>query len=485
MTEQISPALARRIALAAQGLGAARPARVSGRHVRAVVDRIRPLQLDSVNVFERSHYLPLLARLGPYDRSLLDAAAFTADGPYVEYWAHEAALIRREDVPLYRWRMDHYRRVRLPEHEGWAARNRSTLDWLRAALADGPLRASEIEHEANVRTGPWWGWSDIKRGLETLFRWGEVVTAGRTRFERSYGLVEQLLPPEVLATEVATPDAVRELVRRAARAHGIGTIGDLADYHRLLQAPTRAAVEELVDAGELERIEVRGWERSGRPIPLWRHVEARRPRALRVDALLSPFDPVVWHRPRAELLFGFHDRIEIYTPAEQRVHGYYVLPVLLDDVIAARVDLKSDRKRRVLMVQAAWLEPGAPADTAERLAALLAEAALWQGLEAVEVVGAGTLAPALLTALAVAGVPSWAPPPPAGGCGRSRPASRCGPSTATSAARRTACAPSSPPPSPPWGGPSSGGPPTSRSPQRWRRRSPRPRRARGSIARCG
>ncbi|PPH54052.1 winged helix-turn-helix domain-containing protein [Rathayibacter sp. AY1E2] len=398
MTEQLSPALARRIALAAQGFGP-RPSRVDARRVRAAVDRIRPLQLDSVNVFERSHYLPLLARLGPYDRSLLDAAAFSPDGPYVEYWAHEAALVRREDLPLYRWRMEHYRRVRLPEHEGWAHENRATLDWLRAALADGPLRASEIEHEANVRTGPWWGWSDIKRGLEVLFRWGEVVTAGRTRFERSYGLAERLLPSAVLDADVPLPDAVRELVRRAARAHGIGTLGDLADYHRLLQSPTRVAIDELVEAGELERVEVRGWERGGRPVPLWQHVDARRPRTLRADALLSPFDPVVWHRPRAELFFGFHYRIEIYTPAEQRVHGYYVLPVLLDDVIAARVDLKSERKRRVLLVQAAWLEPGAPADTPERLAALLVEAAAWQGLDAVEVVGRGDLAAALAAAL--------------------------------------------------------------------------------------
>ncbi|PPH29345.1 winged helix-turn-helix domain-containing protein [Rathayibacter sp. AY1F9] len=398
MTEQFSPALARRIALAAQGFGP-RPSRVDARRVRAAVDRIRPLQLDSVNVFERSHYLPLLARLGPYERSLLDAAPFSPDGPYVEYWAHEAALVRREDLPLYRWRMEHYRRVRLPEHEGWAHENRATLDWLRAALADGPLRASEIEHEANVRTGPWWGWSDIKRGLEVLFRWGEVVTAGRTRFERSYGLAERLLPSAVLDADVPLPDAVRELVRRAARAHGIGTLGDLADYHRLLQSPTRVAIDELVEAGELERVEVRGWERGGRSVPLWRHVDARRPRTLRADALLSPFDPVVWHRPRAELFFGFRYRIEIYTPAEQRVHGYYVLPVLLDDVIAARVDLKSERKRRVLLVQAAWLEPGAPADTPERLAALLVEAAAWQGLDAVEVVGRGDLAAALAAAL--------------------------------------------------------------------------------------
>jgi len=396
MTEQLSPALARRIALAAQGFGAPRPPRIGTRQVLGVVDRILPLQLDSVNVFERSHYLPLLARLGPYDRSLLDAVAFAPKGHYLEYWAHEAALIRRADVPLYRWRMEQYRRT---EHEGWAGENRATLDWLRDALADGPLRASEIEHESNVRTGPWWGWSDIKRGLEVLFRWGEVVSAGRTRFERAYALAEQALPREVLETEIAEEDAVRELVRRAAVAHGVATLGDLADYHRLRRAPALAAVHDLVEAGELLPVEVRGWERSGRPVPLWLHTGARRPRLLRADALLSPFDPVVWHRPRADLLFGFHYRIEIYTPAAQRVHGYYVLPVLLDDVLAARVDLKSDRQRKVLRVQAAWLEPGAPDDTAERLAALLVEAAAWQGLDAVEVVERGTLAVALLSAV--------------------------------------------------------------------------------------
>ena len=396
MTEQLSPALARRIALAAQGFGAPRPPRIGTRQVLGVVDRILPLQLDSVNVFERSHYLPLLARLGPYDRSLLDAVAFAPKGHYLEYWAHEAALIRRADVPLYRWRMEQYRRT---EHEGWAGENRATLDWLRDALADGPLRASEIEHESNVRTGPWWGWSDIKRGLEVLFRWGEVVSAGRTRFERAYALAEQAQPREVLETEIAEEDAVRELVRRAAVAHGVATLGDLADYHRLRRAPALAAVHDLVEAGELLPVEVRGWERSGRPVPLWLHTGARRPRLLRADALLSPFDPVVWHRPRADLLFGFHYRIEIYTPAAQRVHGYYVLPVLLDDVLAARVDLKSDRQRKVLRVQAAWLEPGAPDDTAERLAALLVEAAAWQGLDAVEVVERGTLAVALLSAV--------------------------------------------------------------------------------------
>ncbi|NQX29441.1 winged helix-turn-helix domain-containing protein [Microbacteriaceae bacterium VKM Ac-2854] len=400
MVEQLSPALARRVALAAQGFGRPRPATIGTRQLTGMIDRIRPLQIDSVNVFERSHYLPLFARLGTYDKNLLDAITFTGRGRYLEYWAHEAALIRAEDLPLFRWRMQHYR-DRSARPGDWALANVSMLDWLRAELAaHGPMRASEIEHESNERRGPWWGWSDVKQGLETLFRWGEVVSAGRTRFERTYALAEQVLPAEVLNHEPSTADALRELVRRSAIAHGIGTLGDLGDYYRLKNAPTLAAINELVDDGELIPVAVRGWETRGKPVPLWLHRDARLPRRMDAQALLSPFDPVVWRRERAERFFDFHYRIEIYTPAPQRIYGYYVLPVLIDDTIAARVDLKNDRQAGVLRVQAAWLEPDAPSDTAERLAQLLRDAALWQGLDSIEVVDRGTLAPALRAAIA-------------------------------------------------------------------------------------
>jgi uncharacterized protein YcaQ len=400
MSQTISPALARRIALAAQGFGRPRPAAVGTRALGSLIQRINLLQIDSVNVFERSHYLPVFARLGAYDKGLLDRMTFRAKGQYLEYWAHVAALIPREAWPLMRWRMDRYRREQTKDPDSWANTNRTMLDWLRAELAEkGPLAASEIEHDDNKRRGPWWGWSDVKTGLEYLFFWGEVVTAGRTRFERRYALAEQILPPEILSAEIAEGDAVKELIRRSARAHGIGTLRDLADYYRIQQAPAAAAIHDLVDDGELIPVTVPGWDRAGRPMPVWLHRDARLPRRIEATALLSPFDPMVWERERALRMFGFHYRIEIYTPAPKRTFGYYVLPVLIDDRIVGRVDLKSDRQSGVLRVQAAWAEDDPPDGTAERLAAVLRDAAAWQGLTDVVVAGRGDFAGPLRSAL--------------------------------------------------------------------------------------
>jgi uncharacterized protein len=394
MTESLSLAAARRMALAAQGFGGPRPAAVGTRRLNGVLDRLRLLQIDSVTVFERSHYLPAFARLGAYDKALLDHLTMRAGGPYLEYWAHEAAFVPSADLGLFAFRM---RRNRDRFAEWLSARSGLAAEVL-AQLADrGPLAASEIEHEENRRLGPWWGWSDVKQLLELLFRQGDLVSAGRRGFERRYGLPEQVLggPPE----PVPERDAVRELVRRAAVAHGVGTLGDLADYYRLRVDATRKAVRELEESGEVVPVTVQGWERGGRPLPAWRAAAARAPRRITTAAVLSPFDPVVWERPRAERLFGFHYRISIYTPAAERQHGYYVLPALVDDAIVGRIDLKSDRQARVLRVQHAWLEPEARADTAERLAPVLLEAARWQGLDRVEVAGRGDLAPALTAAL--------------------------------------------------------------------------------------
>jgi uncharacterized protein YcaQ len=354
-----------------------------------------------VNVFERSHYLPAFARLGAYDRSLLDRLTFDARGPHTEYWAHEAAFMRKEDWPLFRWRMESYRR-KYDAADSWFEANRETVEWLRRELAaNGPLAASEIEHDANTRTGPWWGWSAVKRALEFLFLFGEVAIAGRTRFQRRYALVEDVLDARVLDRSVTTDDAVRELIRRSAVAHGIGTAKDFADYYRIKVAPAMAAIRDLEDAGELIPVRVPGWESAGRPAAAWMHRDARKPRHVEAAALLSPFDPVVWYRDRALRMFGFHYRIEIYTPAPQRVFGYYSLPILLDDALVGRIDLKSDRQAGVLRVQSAWTEPGAPEATVERLAPLLAETAAWQGLGGVEISAEarGDLVPALATAL--------------------------------------------------------------------------------------
>ena len=390
----MSPSQARRIALAAQGFGRARTVEPGVRQLNATIDRLGVLQLDSVNVFERSHYLPLFARLGAYDKSHLDRLTFGRTSRFIEYWAHEAAVIPVENWPLFRWRMD-ANRQRYSKPGSWVAENTTMLEWLRAVLADrGAVAASEIEHDSGRGAGGWWGWSEVKTGLEWLFRFGEAVSAGRSRFERRYALASATLPPDVFAREVAPADAIRELLRLSARAHGIGTLGDFADYYRIKTAPARCALNDLVDAGELLPVTVTGWNK-----PAFLHRDARIPRRIEATALLSPFDPVVWERTRAERLFGFHYRIEIYTPAHKRVFGYYTLPLLIDDRLVGRVDLKNDRQDRVLLVQSAWTEADAPPETAARLAIVLREIAAWQGLEAVRVMPRGDLAPAVAAEL--------------------------------------------------------------------------------------
>jgi hypothetical protein len=280
------------------------------------------------------------------------------------------------------------------------------MAWLLAELADkGPLPASRIEHDANRRRGGWWEWSDVKLGLEYLFEMGDVVSAGRTRFERTYGLPEQVMSAELLGHDVSRHDAVRELLTRGALAHGVGTLSDIADYYRIKKTYAREILAELVDDGVLQVVTVKGWERGGRALTAYLHPAARIPRRIEAAALLSPFDPVVWERERALRLFDFHYRIEIYTPAPKRVYGYYTLPLLIDDRIVGRVDLKSDRQNRVLRVQSAWREPDAAAGFETRLAALLRETATWQGLGEIEVMDRGDLAAAIAGELGVAALP--------------------------------------------------------------------------------
>ncbi|TFD53426.1 winged helix-turn-helix domain-containing protein [Cryobacterium frigoriphilum] len=395
--QAVSPALARRIALAAQGFGRPGASAPGIRQLDALVNRIELLQIDSVNVFERSHYMPAFSRLGRYDKGQLDRLSTGREARFTEYWAHEASLIPLDTWPLLHWRMQHYRDLATNAPDAWSNANRPMLDWLLAELAaKGPLRSSEIEHDANKRSGPWWGWSDVKTGLEVLFRWGAVVSAGRIRFERVYALPEQVFSAGLLGRSIGTVDAHRELVRRSARAHGIGTAADFADYFRLKTAPTLTAIRDLEEAGELLPVTVPGWNS-----PTWLHRDARLPRRIDAAAVLSPFDPVVWARARALRIFDFHYRIEIYTPEPKRVFGYYVLPVLIGDRIVGRVDLKNDRQNGVLRVQAAWSEADAPAETAERLALVLRETAAWQGLDDIVVAPRGTLAPGLAAELLV------------------------------------------------------------------------------------
>ena len=391
----LSAVQARRIALAAQGFADQRPLGVPDRRaLRRVLGRVGALQIDSVNVLVRSHYLPLFSRLGRYPVALLDRAAYRAPRELFEYWGHEASLLPVAAHPLFRWRMER------AMHEAWGGMRRIQRErpgYVEAVLqevrARGPISAGELEDgERPRRSGPWWDWHDAKRALEWLFWSGQVTAAGRRGFERLYDLPERVLPAGVLAAPTpSAADAQRELVRIAARALGIGTERDLRDYFRLAAADVRPRVAELVEAGELLPVAVEGWRQRAYLDPA-----ARLPRRVPGRALLSPFDSLVWERERTERLFGMRYRIEIYTPVERRVHGYYVLPFLLGDGLAARVDLKADRAAGVLRAQAAWAQDGhGPGLVAEGLAAELRSMAGWLGLERVEAADRGDLAPAL------------------------------------------------------------------------------------------
>jgi uncharacterized protein YcaQ len=395
VADTLSRAQARRIALAAQGFGQPKPSTVGTRQLNLLVQRLGLLQVDSVNVFERSHYLPVFARLGAYDKAALDRLTFGPRAKYVETWAHVASIVPLETWPLWRWKMRAFKNKHLNDPKHWASSNGPMLDWLRAELTTtGPISAGKIEHDANRSKGSWWGWSDVKLGLEYLFLWGEVVPAGRKNFERLYGLAEHVLPAELLDHEVSERDAHKQLLTWAAQAHGLGTVGDLADYYRLAKIPSKVLLEELAEEGELRRVSVDGWGK-----PAYLHRDARIPRRIEATALLSPFDPVVWERERALRLFDFHYRIEIYTPEPKRVYGYYTLPLLVDDDVVGRIDLKSDRQSRTLRVQSAWLEPGAPSGIEDRVVAHLDEIRAWQGLDDIAVAGKGDFSATIAGAL--------------------------------------------------------------------------------------
>jgi hypothetical protein len=384
--ETLSAAEARRLALAAQGFTRPRPPVVTTRQVNAAMQRMSVLQIDSVNVFARSHYLPLFSRLGAYEPADLDRLLFARRPRYIEYWAHVAAFIAAEDRPLFAFRMAELRAKYTAE--GWFSRHGPTVDWVRAELAArGPLRAAEIERDTrSAPRGAWWDWDVVKEALEHLWLFGEVAIAGRRGFERRYGLAADVVGAEIAAAQVPRAEAITELVRRAARASGVATAGDLADYWRIRDRPAiLAAIAELAEEGVLEPVTVEGWTRGGRPAPAWRHRDTILPRRVDATAILTPFDPVVWFRDRAERVFDFSYRIEIYTPPARRRFGYYSLPVLIDDTIAGRIDLKADRATSTLLVQSAWWERPPVPDAADRLAAELRAAAEWQRLERISV----------------------------------------------------------------------------------------------------
>ena len=394
---------ARRIALAAQGFGGPPPGDVTRRPALSRVLRHTGLiQMDSVSVVARAHYLPLFSRLGPYPRALLEDAAWGKRKALFEYWAHEASLLPLDLQPLLRWRMARAERGegtygRLKVFAG--ERRREAMAILHRIERDGPLAASDLEGERG--SGGWWGWSEGKGALEWLF-WSGLITTStrRASFERVYDLPQRVLPAEVLA--VPTPDeadAHRGLIERAARCFGVATAADLRDYFRQKPQDAQLAIESLVEQGVLIPVEVKGWDR-----PAFLHRDARIPRRMQAQALLAPFDPLVWFRPRNERLFQFRYRLEIYTPQEKREHGYYVLPFLLGDRIVGRVDLKRDKAGDALQVLAAHREPHAPPHTAEALAQELRRMAQWLGVTRIVAHPRGDLAADLDAALSASPV---------------------------------------------------------------------------------
>jgi uncharacterized protein YcaQ len=376
---ELSAAEARRIALTAQGFNASRrPEGVGAAQLRKAIGRLGLLQIDSVNVLVRAHYLPLFSRLGLYPRALLDAVAAAKPKRFFEYWGHEASLLPIDCHPLVRWRMARALRGRgvWRQLEPFAREKRGEANALLARIeAEGPLAASDVA--GRKASKGMWVWSDAKHALEWLFWAGRVAsTHRRGSFERVYDLPERALPRAIL--QLPTPrgvDARRELLARSARALGIAAAEDLRDYYRIPAADARRPIEQLVEEGTILPVRVRGW-----PQPAYLHKDARAGRTLEGSALLSPFDPLIWHRARTERLFGFRYRLEIYTPAHKREHGYYVLPFLLDGALVARVDLKADRKAGALLVRRAHVEPDAPPGAVERLIEELQLMASWLGL---------------------------------------------------------------------------------------------------------
>ena len=381
--QKLSLAQARRIALAAQGFADSRPSgRVDRRHFRRALDRMGLIQIDSVNVLVRSQELPLFARLGPHPRSLISEA--TADGELFEYWVHEASHVQTAHHHLHRWRMAR-------EHKWTMEKRRPGFldEVLRRIELDGPIASGDLG-ERNGKKGQWWDWDDGKVALEHLFGNGQLTATRRPNdFARIYDLTERVIPAHALATPTPTEaEARKALLMLAAKHHGVGTMQDLTDYHRQKNPPCKPLLDELVEDGQLLQVQVQGWGK-----PAYLHPKAKLPRRIDACAFLSPFDPVCWNRPRTERLFGFHYRIEIYTPEPKRIYGYYVLPILWGDSLVGRLDLKADRHNSVLLVQGAYAEPGAPLDElAPDVVRELQSMAGWLGLERLHIADRGDLA---------------------------------------------------------------------------------------------
>lgn len=404
-TQSLSLAQARRLALSAQGFAVRTPQQVRAEHVARVVERLGVVQIDSVNALVRSHYLPLFSRLGSYPQGLLDQLAWgrNRQRKLFEYWGHEASLLPLSLYPLLRWRMDRARQGQgiYQQLARFGREQQATIDRVLAAVTEqGALGAGSLSTRQE-RAGPWWDWSAEKHALEWLFAAGLVTVAGRRGFERLYDLPERVLPAALLQLpQLTEADAQRGLLLQAATALGVATEKDLRDYYRLSPGDSRARLAELVEEGALQSCSVQGWSQ-----PAYCQSDARLPRRVAASALLSPFDSLVWARERTERLFDFHYRLEIYTPAHKRVYGYYVLPFLHNERIAARVDLRAERASNRLAVHAVHEEaPGLDEAGMQALADSLWRMAAWLGLADVQLNCPRASAARLRVALARGGI---------------------------------------------------------------------------------
>lgn len=367
---------AKAIALDALGFADNKPT-----SVLEVFDRTNLLQVDSVNVFERAHYMPLFSRIGNYDKSELDNLTGGFNPKLIEYWAHEASIIKTDELPLFHWRMTDNR------YTDW---DQKLGTWIIQELKSrGPLTTSDFEHPDHSRKGAWWGWSDVKRTLERMFFCGALVSGGRTKFKRIYALPEQVLTSQLFENPPTKHEAQKTLLTLAAKAHGIGTQKDLADYFRIWQ-PSKVTplLHELVEEGRLLKAEVIGWDADAYTTPATNLTPSKH----QGTSVLSPFDPVCWNRDRTSRIFGFDYKIEIYVPEPKRIFGYYSLPLLHNGELIARLDLKSNRQEQTLQVKSTWAEDNAKKFPAKAVAKHLRQIAKWQGLPKIEVASKGNVA---------------------------------------------------------------------------------------------
>ena len=389
MTNSLSAKQAKLLALHACGLDTRQD-----KTVLDVITRFGMLQIDSVNVFERAHYMPLFSRLGSYDKKDLDSLTGGKNPTLIEYWAHQASFIKTEDFPLFDWRMQWYR-DRASLAGSFEKENKKLVAWIKAELlANGPMTSSQFEHEENKRQGSWWGWSNVKRALERMIDQGVLIAAGRQNFSRIYALPEQVIPTKILNKSVDHIKAQEQLISNASRLMGVGTVKDIANVYCQNATEVKPILASLLEQGVIQEVTVENWKDKAfihKDFIDFNFKEIKPS----LTTVLSPFDPLTWQRERALRIFNFDYRIEIYTPEPKRIYGYYSLPTLHKDNLVARIDLKSDRQNKTLLVQSAWhekhLTPKEVETSAKAISKHLVEVKKWQGLESIEAKPKGNL----------------------------------------------------------------------------------------------